>query len=182
MSQQYLLPCSCGQKTRVAPAQAGGQVSCPCGQSLTVPTLRGLRSLEEAPAEGPTRAAPRWSGVHGVVFVAALLVVAAGLATAGYHALGYADAVRFTADGTQKIIADLDAEDPLDKKTPVEALDLWKNQVLTGLHQEVEPIWIVARKSARKHWGWIVRGGCLAAGGLMAAVATLFVGRESKPA
>ena len=51
MSEQFLLPCSCGQKVRVGNAQAGAGVRCVCGKSLTVPTLRGLRELESAPPD-----------------------------------------------------------------------------------------------------------------------------------
>jgi hypothetical protein len=46
---QYLLPCSCGRQTAVEPRQAGETVVCPCGASLSVPTLLDMRNLEPAP-------------------------------------------------------------------------------------------------------------------------------------
>jgi hypothetical protein len=82
MSAQYLLPCSCGQKVRVEPAQAGGQVACACGANLNVPTLRGLKQLEIAPPDEAAvrRSAGRqWGPVRGAMFSIGLLVVVISL-------------------------------------------------------------------------------------------------------
>jgi hypothetical protein len=53
MRKRFLLPCDCGKKLIVDATQAGEQLSCECGASLAVPTLRGLESLErlDEPAE-----------------------------------------------------------------------------------------------------------------------------------
>lgn len=86
----YLLPCTCGQKTVVSAVQAGETIRCGCGALLQVPSMRGLRDLEHADAaDSPSaRRAParRWEDRHRAAFslvVAALvcLVVAGFLWT-----------------------------------------------------------------------------------------------------
>jgi hypothetical protein len=83
----YLLACTCGQKTVVSTAQAGQTVRCLCGAALQVPTLRGLAQLEPAVAAAGEkrqgRAARVWEDRHRAAF---LLVLAscACLAVAGY--------------------------------------------------------------------------------------------------
>src|SRR5262245_32317227 len=93
MTQQYLLPCACGQLVRVGNAQAGGQVLCACGKSLAVPTLRGLRQLEAAPPEIAKKLPLRWSPIHGASFALALVIAIAGAAAAAYHLFYYSHLV-----------------------------------------------------------------------------------------
>ena len=73
----YLLPCpQCGRKLVVTTGEAGGQVRCECGAAVDVPTVRGLRELEPAPAvEGATS----WTTRHSVIFLGSLMAIA-GLA------------------------------------------------------------------------------------------------------
>lgn len=47
MRVKYLLPCSCGQKIAVESSQAGQSILCSCGKSMEVPTMKGLRQLEQ---------------------------------------------------------------------------------------------------------------------------------------
>jgi len=174
---QYLLPCACGQKLRVAPAQAGGQVSCGCGQSLTVPTLRGLKALEPAPDKPLSPTAPGWSAIHGLVFSLSLVVAAAGLVTAAYYLWLYSAVQQHTVDYTEQWIAE---SAPVDTLTPVQALQVWKDNVESGLHQELTPSWVAARAAAAHYLFWVKVGGCLLAGGLLPAIATLYIGRGRK--
>jgi hypothetical protein len=180
MSQHYLLPCACGQLHRVSPAQAGGQVDCQCGQRLTIPTLRGLRDLKPAPESAPAKTAPGWSRVHGAIFALSLLVAAAGLGISGYFLFYYGLASQFTKDETDVVIANAELESPIDRMTPLAALEEWKTGVLPGLRQEVLPNWIAARTSAARYLYWAKIGGCLLAAGAVGAVATLFIGRGRK--
>src|SRR5438067_13539894 len=85
----YLLPCSCGQKARVAAAQAGAQVTCVCGKSLSVPTLRGIRQLEIAPPEATAKSAGRWSPIHGALFASGLLIATIGVGFLAFFGLRY---------------------------------------------------------------------------------------------
>jgi hypothetical protein len=180
MSQQYLLPCACGQQHRVAPAQAGELVRCGCGKSLLVPTLRGLRALEPAPESGPSRTAPGWSRVHGAIFAVSLLVIMAGLALTACSLVLYTLVSRHTTDQTSAVVANAEAERPTDKLTPLTALAEWQTEVLPGLRQQVEPHWISAQKAAARYLFWTKVGGCLIAAGLLPALGTLFIGRGLK--
>src|SRR5262245_31832272 len=179
MSQQYLLPCGCGQKVRIEPAQAGGRVSCGCGQSLAVPTLRGLRSLEIAPAQ-VEKSTPGWSRTHGVVFAVSLLVAAAGLAMVGVYTALYFEAMNHTTDRTDEVIRNYDKSNPIDALTPAAALAEWKTEVLPGLRHEFHPEWVAAKAAASLAMSRIRIGLLLLAGGLVPAIATLFIGREAE--
>ena len=177
MSQQFLLPCTCGQKVRVESAQAGGRVSCRCGQSLTVPTLRGLRELEPAKDLAPAKAAPGWSPIHGAIFAVSLLVAGAGLAMIGVYAAIYTAAMQRTTDRTDDVIRGINEAQPIESLTPLGALAEWQSQVEPGLHVEVRPEWVSAKAAAARALNWIRLGACLLAGGLIPAIATLYIGR-----
>src|SRR5205823_12538424 len=128
----YLLPCSCGQTTQVAVAQAGNEVVCSCGKRLHVPTMRGIRQLELAPSEASGRPAPGWSRIHGAIFAAGLVAAVIGVAITGFCFLQYAR-IRFshwgdlskdrTADVNKAMAADID------RLTPVETLELWTEEI-----------------------------------------------------
>jgi hypothetical protein len=178
MSQQYLLPCACGQKLRVAPAQAGGQVTCACGQSLAVPTLRGLKALEPARDASSAPAAPGWSTLHGLVFSLSLVVAAAGVATLASYLWLYTSVQQQTVDHTEEWIAMESA--PVDEFTPVQDLQFWKANVESGIHQEFLPSWVTAKAAAARYLFWVKVGGCLLVGGLVPAIATLYIGRGRK--
>jgi hypothetical protein len=182
MTQQFLLPCTCGQKVRVGPAQAGGRVACGCGQNVAVPTLRGLRNLEEAPASGPAVTSPGWSRLHGAIFAVSLVAAAAGLGTTGYNLFRYAQAMERTVDLTSTVIDDVAKAHPIDALTPLGALDEWQKEVLPGLRQEVLPEWVAAKMAAAHYFSWVRFGVLLLIGGIVPAIATLYIGRGSRPA
>ena len=80
---KYLLACpSCGAKTPVETGQAGQSIRCNCGNSIEVPSIRAMRTLEAQGEDLP--AIPRWSMRQGFVFLglaitAAALVLGAGV-------------------------------------------------------------------------------------------------------
>ncbi len=81
MNRYYLLPCACGKKIEVEGSQAGLSVRCSCGAELSVPTMRGLASLERTepralPSERPS--AP-WGPRQGLIFLGLLIVLGASL-------------------------------------------------------------------------------------------------------
>lgn len=81
---KYRLPCTCGQSVVVETTQAGETVSCQCGRTLEVPTLRALRQLEPAVEDGPARPTrDTWSIRQGILFGIGLVVLLAGAITAG---------------------------------------------------------------------------------------------------
>ncbi len=81
-TMSYLLPCpACGNKLTVVAGQAGQLVQCTCGADVEVPTIRGLRELEQisSVAESPSR----WTSRHSVAFLG-LLIAAGALAFSLY--------------------------------------------------------------------------------------------------
>jgi hypothetical protein len=72
---KYLVECNCGNKLPVEVGQAGGQVTCSCGNLVDVPPLRKLRHLP--PAETVVeRRTSTWNARKGVI-TASLLVAGA---------------------------------------------------------------------------------------------------------
>ncbi len=84
MTVKYLLPCTCGQEVPVTTTQAGADVPCPCGRTLAVPTLLGIRQLKQVREERPGKQDGGWTPLKGGVFVAGALVTLASLGSAGY--------------------------------------------------------------------------------------------------
>jgi hypothetical protein len=74
---KYLVECSCGNKLPVEIGQAGGRITCTCGNLVDVPPLRKLRHLptETTVVERPTST---WSARKGVI--TACLILAGALA------------------------------------------------------------------------------------------------------
>jgi hypothetical protein len=70
---KYVLECSCGNKLPVEIGQAGGRVTCSCGNVVDVPTLRQLRHLprDTSVVERPVST---WSPRKGLI-TASLIVV-----------------------------------------------------------------------------------------------------------
>jgi hypothetical protein len=177
MSQIYLLPCSCGQKIRIANAQAGAQVTCVCGKCVSVPTLRGIRQLELAPPETKTQAGPGWSAVHGIIFAVALVVAAFGLTLLAYYGLKYAQIdKRYTQDYTEHFVQHEQAR--IDKLSPLEALTEWSTAVTEGLGEKDPPPWVAAKKLVASYLSWMKGGAIALLAGAIVAAATLFVGRQ----
>jgi hypothetical protein len=141
MSQQYLLPCSCGQKLTVSPSQAGNQVACSCGKLLSVPTLRGLRELESAPSTAPAQVKTGWSPIHGTIFAGGLVVAAIGIVFLALHGLQYSQIMGFklTEDFTPNVVSNEMSR--IDALSPLQALEEWHENIEHGLGEQEEPPW-----------------------------------------
>jgi len=179
MPHHYLLPCSCGQKVRVANAQAGGQVTCRCGKSLSVPTLRGLRELEFAPPELQRALGPGWSPIHGAIFAVGLLAGAAGLALVTYSLWRYTLLVHsdLASDRSRDVVQFESAS--IDKLTAPQMLGAWTELIDEGLGEKRTPIWVAAREKIAQYKRWMALGGGTIALGLLLSLATLYIGRPN---
>lgn len=118
---RYLLTCSCGQATPVGPAQAGGTLQCSCGQTLNIPTLRGLRELPLA--DEANTATSDWSDLRGALFVGGVLIVLLGASLGGYFT--YAASKIDTVDESTKLEARSIAA--IDKLGVDEIYSIWKD-------------------------------------------------------
>jgi hypothetical protein len=180
MSQFYLLPCSCGQKVRVANSQAGGQVTCVCGKSLGVPTLRGLKALQLAPEERHDRSTPSWNRAQGAIFASGLFLAAVGATLIAFYLLKFAQlrSSPFAQDRSSEFTTAMTAQ--IDTLTPVQALEMWTTEVKgEGLGEAHPPIWVTARVQIAAYFWWIKLGVGAIAAGLFVSVVALFAGRQS---
>src|SRR5262245_23704231 len=85
-SMKYLLPCpACNSRIPVETGQAGQTIRCTCGNSVEVPSIRGLRTLEPLTDERP--AAASWTRRKGLLFLGAALSIGALMAAAAVAAL-----------------------------------------------------------------------------------------------
>lgn len=66
--QLYLVPCTCGEKLRVRGGQAGEKLTCKCGATVAVPTVRNLRQLETVDDEAAPRPPLPWTALQGPLF------------------------------------------------------------------------------------------------------------------
>ena len=77
MTTQYLLPCSCGAKLTVQRSQAGENVTCGCGATVEVPTMRGLRQFEQVEIAD---AKAGWTRMQGALYVLGIFCLMVGTA------------------------------------------------------------------------------------------------------
>ena len=182
MAQQYLLPCSaCGAKTPVESRQAGETIVCQCGQSLNVPTLRGLRELETATDTRPVLPAKtKWSPLQGVLFSLGIVAALVGGGFATRHFVIYRSLAEHTVDRTEEVDQNFSAL--IDKLTISESMDAWSDMVKSGLTRDDVPTWVMARQISATQFRamviWAIVGGL----GLAAVVAALAMTRTGKPA
>jgi hypothetical protein len=174
MSQLYLLPCSCGQKTAVSVAQAGGQVLCVCGKNLQVPTLRGLRELEIAAVAPPEKKAG-WSRVHGAVFASGLAVAAIGVVLLAMSALQYGQIVGFgyTKDRTDLVLKTQELD--IENMSPIQVLTEWRKEAEEGLGDQEEPPWSKFKRLAASNVTRIKVAAAAVIGGILVSLITLLV-------
>jgi hypothetical protein len=180
---QYFLSCTCGQKVRVETAQAGGQVACACGRSLTVPTLRGLRALEEAPLDAVARqraAGRRWSPLQGGLFSVGLLVMVISLGVLAFNAWQYLQATDHTRDPSSDI-NEIDSQ-VIDTIPPADALDEFYRLRSEGLGQPAVMPWVQWQNFAAERRTLMIVAGIAAALGLLAIVVSLIMRPATGPA
>ena len=177
MSDQYLLPCACGQKVRVGRAQAGQEVACVCGKPVQVPTLRGLRELEVAPPEANAKTAGAWGPIRGALFSGGILVAVLALLFAGWQFWTYSIVSTMTTDHTQTVIAM--EEEQIDEMSPADMFDVWHQIEEEGIGPKMIPIWVAAKQQATSLTRQAIFAIVIGVAGAIAAVGAAFVGRKS---
>ena len=176
MTAHYFLPCSCGQKVRVEPAQAGGQVTCSCGKTVLVPTLRGLKQLEVAPPDAAAlrrAVGRRWSPVQGAMFSIGVVVTIISLLVLAYTYLQFAEATTYTQDQTS-VINQLEAEQ-IDSMNILDSLQAFYSLRDEGLGEPVEPFWITAQKIVAQKRTLMIGLTAMALAGVISVLASLFM-------
>jgi hypothetical protein len=86
LAMKYLLSCpACNSRLPVETGQAGQTIRCGCGSSVEVPSVRGLRALEQVADERP--AAATWTKRKGLMFLGAAMSASALVGAAAVFAL-----------------------------------------------------------------------------------------------
>jgi hypothetical protein len=116
---KYLVECTCGKNVPVEIGQAGGRVTCSCGNLVDVPPLRQLRHLAVDTTAEVARPASTWSARKGVI--TASLILAGALVIANAWSRFTQPAIpKFDAAGYQQ-----DIEARLTKLNPSDAFNIW---------------------------------------------------------
>ncbi len=80
MSQQYLLPCPCGQTIPVEISQAGQLVTCvSCNEQIEVPTMREIRQLEPVESPADERSPTEWTTLRNLFFAGGFAITTIAL-------------------------------------------------------------------------------------------------------
>jgi hypothetical protein len=160
----YLLPCPvCGNKLTVVAGQAGQLVQCTCGADVEVPTIRGLRELDQV--IGEAESSSRWTSRHSVAFLG-LLITAGALAFSLYLHLR---APVFDPGGY---------ENEVQAASPEQSWEHWMGNLRHGPRMRVKTTDhdAIVRRGAKdwyvERWEWVGYG--LAALGLVVALAGWF--------
>jgi hypothetical protein len=161
---------------RVEPAQAGESITCACGKKLIVPTLRGLRQLENAPpdeSQSRRSAGRAWSPIRGALFSSGLVVLVGSLLFLGYTYLQFSQASEFTTDRTPDINVMEGAQ--IEGMDLLQSLEAFYSMREEGLGEAVEPFWITAQKIVSEKRNLMIAAVGAAVAGLVAMIASLVI-------
>ena len=178
---KYFLPCSCGRQLVIDMAQAGQHVTCECGQSLEVPTMRGIRALKPVAETQPEQAsAPRssseWSSLQGAVFGIGLLTFFLAGCVAAYNGLVLSQIVvqEPTASDFERADAVFDA------LPPEKMYEVYMHARDEGLGSPQAPDYVIA-KQVRNYYRRLMIGGLVVAGIGVLAAASAFLLPKGAP-
>jgi hypothetical protein len=175
MSQQYLLPCECGNKMPVTAAQAGRIVACSCGRELVVPNLGALRQLEPALVGTASKQPAEWNAWRGVLFVAGILLTIVGLIVGGYGSLILRQ-IDVEHEATHFNLAEVADIENVEKMPPADVYELWKTIASHGPGQAGTARPLQAQAWATYYRNMAIAGFVVAAVGLVMAGSTLVGG------
>jgi len=139
-----------------------------------VPTLRGLRELEIAPAVARETKAG-WSRAHGAVFASGLTVAAIGVVLLAMSGLQYSQIVGFgyTKNRTQDVLRTQQAD--IESMSPTQVLTEWRKDVEEGLGEQAEPPWAKFKRLAASNILRIKIVAGAVIGGILVSLITLIV-------
>ncbi|MGD9647103.1 MAG: hypothetical protein AB7U73_15440 [Pirellulales bacterium] len=168
MSVRYRLPCGCGQEVLVERSQAGLPVSCSCGATLEVPTIRGLADLETVHTESQRN---EWTTQYGLLLLGLLVAFAAGGAAFWRIATQPPDV--FSEEQIDLFMTQKAAE--IDKMTPSEALEAWQHfRAGPYVEDTREEQRYYAQRAAYARWNWVLAG--ISVAGLLFCILVLATG------
>lgn len=151
MNPIYLLPCHCGRKIQVQARHAGVIVTCDCGASLEVPTLLGLRALEQVEVQvQPKTPKTAWSTGHRIIFLGLIVILAAVVVGVWLFTARPTDPyANFTPEQMREAT---------EKLTPVQSWRLWQmldKSKLDGRKRPAELFFADQQAQYRVYW-WLL--------------------------
>ena len=166
---EYLLTCACGRKIPISRSQAGQELSCECGQTLQVPTLRGLAELPLAQSEtvSATRNERRaWGGWRGTIMAISVAMFAMSVLPCAYYLY-----IRLQIDTSYGIEDEIAIGNKNYDVVPFESLVAeWSNFERTGLGPKDKPPFYYWKLYARENEILATISGIVAA---LSAITTL---------
>jgi hypothetical protein len=176
MPQQFKLPCpQCSTPHIVSQSQAGESLSCGCGKSLVVPTLRELRTLEPAVEAHTPDGAPDWDIQRGLLFVGGALLITIG-ALITWRVLPQRQALNIRQPTFQEI--DFDVQ----MLTLLQAWEAWEHFRQQKLEFRATPEFLENREQFRELSIYLYVAWALATIGLLLVVGTALWPRRPSPA
>lgn len=152
MSQQYALPCQCGEHVPVETRQAGETVVCSkCGNPLEVPKLRDMQQLEIIQPVSAKRAKRAWSFAEGSLFAGGLLVIAIAAGAYGYTAW-----LKQQIDVKQPDSNDILFRHDIDDIPLTSSWDLWKEYQKKHVESRPTPYFVLAREKVVELDRWLL--------------------------
>ena len=177
MSNNYLLPCDCGNSVPIGVSQAGQQVTCTCGRKLDVPSLRAIRQLPPAVDKAGDKKlsqAATWNPIKGTLFAVGTLLIIGGMSVGAYSFYVYSELAPLrpsTAAYDESIEA-------IDAMTAAELFEAWNAIKVHGLEEGGVSPFVIARTIAQEKLRWVYVSLLVMGIGLLAAVLPMFIGTK----
>jgi len=173
---KYLLTCACGRQHTLETRQAGELLTCGCGTTVAVPTLRQLCQLPEARAESASATQTTWGFRQGAItlslLLAALCLALAAMSRYSEQPVPTLDVAKYAKD-IDRLVSNL---------TPLEGWQRWIDtyQPLTTTGFEVYRPRNADAMQKNLDWHHVIEIAMLAAAAVCVAVAAAvcFTGRS----
>ncbi len=159
----YLLTCECGREHTVTRSQAGQVIPCVCGQSIRVPTLRGLSKLPLAPdpsaSAGTSTSRSAWAGWRGPTLSLTTAIFMIATAACLWFSLQ-----RYMIDTSYTTETEIAAGNELfDVYAPEELSLVWNDYEKFGLGRKTRPQFYLWERYAKQRQRYAVTSGSIAA-------------------
>lgn len=137
----HLLTCTCGKEHVVNASQAGQEIPCTCGASVSVPTLRELSALPKATREDNTppkrKKSEIWRSWRGPAVAVATGICFIALVFSGRFLLQWS-----AMDTSHTTEQELSAGDQIfDEYSPEELSLVWNSYAEVGIGDKILPMY-----------------------------------------
>lgn len=188
---ERLLTCQCGRVHVVSRSQAGQQLPCDCGQSVSVPTLRGMADLPLAqpasaaatpsagggpPSSNEATANRAWQGWRGPLMALASAGCLIALAFCGWYSFQ-----RFAIDTSYTPETEIaNGRNLLDSYDANSLTTVWHEFSVMGLNRKSPPVFHLWNLFAKELEQKALTSGAIAAGFALVALAVAWSAKRSR--